>query len=289
MIMSSNTIQNPFQELVFEEWKSIETINAWRKWHSKMIPHLAPMTEILVANAKIKQGNQVLDLASGSGEPALTIAQMIAPTGQIIATDLSSGMLAIAEENAQQAQINNIQFKTADVHELPFENQSFDTVTCRLGIMYFWDCQKALSEIKRVLKPNGRLSLIAWGAIEENGLARTLMTPFAKRKAPPPLPPEAPHPFRFAKPGSLSAELEQARFNNIEEQTKIVPCPWPGPPEELWHQLYEVASPLRPFFDSFAPNEREAALNEVISKFGDFFDGQVTDPSTCIVIATAMP
>ena len=286
--MSSNPVQNNFQELVHQEWESTRTINAWRKWHTKMIPHLAPLTEILIAGANIKPGDRVLDLACGSGEPALTIAKMLAPTGQIIATDFSSDMLAIAEENAQQAQISNIQFQTADVHELPFENQSFDAVTSRLGIMYFWDCQKALSEIKRVLKPNGTLSLIAWGAVEENGLARTLIAPFAKRKALPPLPPDAPQPFRFAKPGSLSAELKQAAFNNIQEQTKIVPCPWPGPPEEFWHHLYEVVSPLQPFFDSFALNERQAAISEVISGFGEFFDGQVTDPTTCIVVATAM-
>jgi ubiquinone/menaquinone biosynthesis C-methylase UbiE len=286
--MSSNSEKNDFQALVHKEWESTQTVNAWRKWHTKMIPHLAPMTEILIAGANIKPGDRVLDLASGSGEPALTIAKRIAPTGQIIATDLSSGLLSIAEENAQQVQISNIQFQTADVHELPFENQYFDVVTSRLGIMYFWDCQKALSEIQRVLKPNGTLSLIAWGAIEKNGLARTLITPFAKRKALPIVPPDMPQPFRFTKPGSLSAELKQAAFKNIQEHTKVIPCPWPGPPEEFWHHLYEVVSPLQPFFDSFASNERQAAINEVILGFGEFFDGQVTDPKTCIVAATAM-
>jgi ubiquinone/menaquinone biosynthesis C-methylase UbiE len=286
--MSSNTIKNPFEELVLEEWESVQTINAWRKWHPKMVHQLRAMTEILVSHAKIKPGDQVLDLASGSGEPALSIAKMIAPTGQIVATDLSAAMVTIAEENARQAQIENIQFKKADVHALPFENDSFDAVTSRLGVMYFWDCQKALSEIKRVLKPNGIVSLIAWGPMEENGLARTMMTPFLKRKAPPPLSPDVPHPFRFAKSGSLSAELEQASFKNITEEKKILPCPWPGPPEELWHHLYEVASPLQPFIDSFSASEREASVNEAVAQFGDFFDGEITDPKTCIIIASAM-
>lgn len=279
-------ITNSFAEIVHAEWTAVPTIHAWRHWHRKTVPHLAPMTEALLEAAAIVPGQRVLDIASGSGEPALTIASVVGPDGHVTATDLSHDMIAIAEEN--RGNCGNIAFQQADVHDLPFADNSFDAVTCRLGVMYFWNCRQALSEILRVLKPGGRAVFIAWGDLERNTLARTVMMPFAKRRQPPPLPAGAPHPFRFAEPGSLAGELERAGFAGIQEEQKKVRCPWPGSPEELWRQVYDMAVPLQAFFDAFEPAERNAAVNEVIAEFSQFHDGEYTDPGTFIVVAAGM-
>jgi ubiquinone/menaquinone biosynthesis C-methylase UbiE len=280
--MSSKNTNISFSEIVEKEWTADSTVKAWRRWHKKTVQHFQPMNKALLEVAEITTGLKVLDLASGSGEPAATIASLLGYEGHLIATDLSENMLAIAKENCFDA--NNIDFQQADAHDLPFADNHFDVVTCRLGIMYFWDCQRALKETLRVLKPGGRAVFVAWGSVEKNALARTVMTPFAKRKAPPTLPPGAPHPFRFAEPGSLSAELTHAGFSEVQEQQKIVPCPWPGPPDEMWEQVYGMAVPLQPFFDSLDPDERKAAVREVIEEFGNFYDGEYTDPTTSIVI-----
>lgn len=204
--------------------------------------------------------------------------------GPCVATDLSAGMLAVARENC--GAFDNIEFRQADAHDLPFTDNRFDAVTCRLGVMYFWDCQRALKEILSVLKPGGRAAFVAWGPIEESDYARTVISPFAKRKALPALPPEALQPFRFAESDSLSAALSNAGFSQPTEQQQVVACPWPGPPEEMWEQVYELAAPLQPFFDSFDPDERNAAIREVIAEFGNFYDGERTDSTTGIVVAT---
>jgi ubiquinone/menaquinone biosynthesis C-methylase UbiE len=284
----SMTDQHNFSDSVQEEWTSLSTVKAWRKWHEKTIPHLAHLTKALVDAAKITSGCSVLDLASGSGEPAITIANLVGPAGKLTATDFSNEMLEIAKQNAQKAEMTNIVFKLADAHDLPEDDESFDVVTCRLGVMYFWDCQTALREIRRVLKPGGVVSFVAWGDVNKNGLARSVIGPFAKRKELPALPPTAPQPFRFAREGSLTAELESAGFSEIEEQTLVVPCPWPGPPAEFWHQVYDLAVPLQPFFNSFDSQERQDAIDEVISILSEFYDGTHTDPSTCIVVARAV-
>jgi ubiquinone/menaquinone biosynthesis C-methylase UbiE len=247
--MSVKNTQMSFSQTVQAEWNADATINSWRGWHKKTVQHLQPMNQALLEAAEITLGNKVLDLASGSGEPALTIAPLVGSEGRVVATDLSGGMLAIAKENCGDA--NNIDFQQADAHDLPFSEGYFDVVTCRLGVMYFWDCQHALKETLRILKPGARAVFIAWGAVEQNTLVRTVMFPFAKRKPPPILPHGAPHPFRFAEPGSLAAELINAGFSAVQEQQKVVSCPWPGPPDELWNQAYEMAVPLQPFFDSF--------------------------------------
>jgi ubiquinone/menaquinone biosynthesis C-methylase UbiE len=160
------------------------------------------MTEVLLGASAIAPGSSVLDLASGSGEPALTIASFVGASGRVTASDLSAGMLAIAEEKCRGAE--NICFEQADAHDLPFTDEYFDVVTCRLGVMYFWDCQRALREILRVLKPDGHATFVAWGGLDQNRLARTVITPFANRRQPPQLPAGAPHPLRFAETGSLA-------------------------------------------------------------------------------------
>ena len=273
-----------FSQTVHAEWSADTTINSWRRWHKKTVQHLQPMNQALLEVAEIISGLTVLDLASGSGEPALTISSVVGSEGHVVATDLSEGMLEIAKENCKAA--NNIYFQQADAHDLPFAENYFDIVTCRLGVMYFWDCQQALKETLRVLKPGGRAVFISWGAVEQNILARTMIFPFAKRKAPPTLPPRAPHPFRFSVPGSLAAELTNAGFSAVQEQQKVVSCPWPGPPDELWNQVYEMAVPLQPYFDSFDPDERNAAIREVITEFGNYYDGEYTDPTTNNIVAT---
>lgn len=122
----------------------------------------------------------------------------------VVATDLSEGMLAVARETC--GGFDNIEFRQADAHNLPFADNRLDVVTCRLGVMYFLDCQRALKEILRVLKPGGRAPFVAWGPVEESDFAQIVISLFAKRKASAILLPEAQHPFRFAESGSLSQD-----------------------------------------------------------------------------------
>lgn len=269
--------------MVRGEWNAEATISAWQRWHTKSAVHLGPMTEALLQFSELPKNAEVLDLASGSGEPALSIAAHIGPAGHVTATDLSAPMLALAE--SQSGSRENMSFQVADAHELPFEDETFTAVTSRLGVMYFWDIPRAMAEVRRVLKPGGNATFVAWQGPQGNALARTALAPFVRRSPPPNPPPGAPGPFRFAKRGSLSAVLERAGFADVEESHETVACPWPGPPEELWQQLYEVAVPLQPYFDAFDSAQREEAIAEVIAEFHLCFNGKSTDPTAGIVLA----
>lgn len=101
------------------------------------------MTEAIVEETKLGSGMAVLDLASGTGDPALTLARLVAPRGRVIATDLSQGILDIAEMNARNEGLENIAFQQADAELLPFPDVSFDAVISRIGVMYFVDVQRA--------------------------------------------------------------------------------------------------------------------------------------------------
>ena len=276
-----------FKRMVHDEWTDTETVDAWRRWHPKILHQLEEMTAALLDAAQLAPGMQVLDLASGTGDPALAVATSVGPEGHVTATDLSPGMLATAEANARDAGLSNLTFHVADAEDLPFPDAHFDVVLSRIGAMYFVDIQRALAEIRRVLKPGGRVALSAWGPFDQSPYAATLLGPFLARVDVPPPPPGAPQPMRFAEAGSLASELAQAGFMHVTEESHTITSRWPGPPEELWQHFYEIAVPFRPVFDGLPPTEQAAAVDEVIAGFSQYDDGKHVNIAAAIVIAAA--
>ena len=193
------------------------------------------VTEALVAYADPQPNMRVLDLASGTGEPAITIAKRIAPTGHMTALDLSSDLLAIAAERARQRGLANLTTQQADAQQLPFLDEQFDLATSRFGVMFFPDTQRALTELRRVLKPGARACFAVWGSKDQPYFASTIGV-VHRHVGGPFLEPKGPDPFRFSRPGSLSEALSQSGFSSVHEEARTVPWTWPGPPEEAWEQ-----------------------------------------------------
>src|SRR5882762_2432904 len=156
-----------FREHLHQEWTGDRTVAAWRKWHAQIATFTHGATEAIIEAAHLRPGMRVLDLASGVGDPALSIAREVAPSGRVTATDLGPGMISLAEELARKKGLTNIEFREASAESLPFPNESYDVLTCRFGIMFFPDLPKALRECLRVLKPGGRAVFVAWGKKEQ--------------------------------------------------------------------------------------------------------------------------
>ena len=264
------------------------TAAAWRKWHDKSVQFWEDLTRVLVHAAQLQPGQRVLDLASGTGDPAMTLAECVGPTGHVVVTDLAPQMLEIARENALKTGLRNLTFEVVDAHALPYADASFDRVTCRLGVMFFWNCGQALREIRRVLKPGGLAAFVAWGPLEDNEYMRAALGPFQRRQPPPAVPNGAPHPQRFAVPGSLSEELRGAGFAKVNEETRKVRVIWPGTPDELWTRLYEVSAPMRPYFNSFPAEVQNQARREAILELSEYYDGHDVTTRAAIVVAVAV-
>ncbi|HEY3357961.1 MAG TPA: methyltransferase domain-containing protein [Polyangia bacterium] len=277
-----------FEQKNRAEWTDPRAVTAWRAWFPKIKVQGERVTRALIAAADLRPGLRVLDLASGPGEPALTIAAAVAPGGQVTATDLSPGMLESLADNRRRYGVTNVDIRQADAQELPFEDASFDRVTCRFGVMLFTDVGRALGEARRVLRPDGRATFVAWGPPAPGSFMGTMLEPFRRRNVLPQPPPGAPGPFRFAAAGSLSRELEQAGFSAVREEARLVAMPWPGDPRELWQHFYELAAPLRPFFDGMPRAEREAATAEVVRDLGAMHDGTSVNAAGAIVVATGV-
>jgi SAM-dependent methyltransferase len=286
---SDGPIVDQLRDRVRRDWTDVATIEAWRRWREPFAVHTASLTEALLDAARIEPGQRVLDLASGAGEPALTLARRVGPAGRLTATDVSPGWLSVIEDAALAEALGNIDLVVADAHDLPFPDQSFDRLTSRLGVMFFADVQRALAECRRVVEPAGRVTFLVWGTPEKNMFFGAALRALASRVELPLPVPGTPGPLRFAPEGSLSRELEAAGFHEIEEERLIVPIPWPGPPEQLWQHFREIVAPLRPVIDGLSPAERDAVAAEVIAAYDDSYDGTRVELTGEVVVVTALP
>lgn len=210
------------KRLVEEEWTDPAVVEAWRKWHEPWTDFMAPYTELMRQAGEIDGGQTILDVSSGSGEPAISFARLVGANGAVTCTDQSVGMLKIAEDNAKEAGLDNVSFKKADAHELPFADNSFDRVICRHGIMYFADENKALREFRRVLKPDGRAVMTSAGPFEQPLYINTLGV-LLKHAELPAFATDGLDPLRFATEGSLTKALQKAGFKHSQDEL-VSPC-----------------------------------------------------------------
>lgn len=278
-----------FRERLREEWTGDATVTAWRKWHTQIAAFTRGATEAIVETAQLRPGVRVLDLACGVGDPALTIAQAVVPSGRVTATDLGPGMMSLAEELARKKGIGNIEFREANAESLPFADASYDVLTCRFGIMFFPDLAKALRECLRVLKPGGRVAFVAWGKMAQPFFTTTAGILLKHVPVPPPPPdPEGPSLFMFGERGRLRRSLEAAGFSGVQEDDRTIPGRWASSIEEYWEQFTEVAAPFRPLLAQLTPEKMAKAKTEIFAALGKFWDGKELRIPLEIVVGSGM-
>ena len=146
-------------------WAGLST--SWEKWDAVIMEQLAPVGAAIVDSLGLRSDQQHLDIASGTGEPGLTVARL-APQGRVVLTDLSAEMLAVATRRAAAQGISNVETRVCSADDLPFGDETFDSVSVRFGFMFFPDLPQATAELVRVLKPGGRICASVWVQPEAN-------------------------------------------------------------------------------------------------------------------------
>jgi ubiquinone/menaquinone biosynthesis C-methylase UbiE len=267
-------------------WNSFARVNAsarWRKQSAAMGGHL---TKLIVHEADVHPGMHVLDVASGTGEPAISIATQLNGTGHVIASDISSEPLNVGQDRAQQRGLTNIRFEHADVHQLPFSDGDFDRVTSRLGLMFFSDLSKALREIHRVLKPGGRLTAVAWGPMEQPYFQTTVGTVLRLIRGIT-IPPSAAALFKFAEPRTIKQALDEAGFHDVRAELRTVEWNWQGTAAEVWEYFQQVTIPFAPLLNSIPPERRPETDQAVCNAIEPLKQGDELHFNGVFVLVTA--
>ena len=223
-----------------ETWNKFSP--GWKKWDDFTMNFLKPMGNAIITELNIKEDDVVLDVACGTGEPGLTIAAM-AKNGKVTGTDVADRMLTIAKENAESNQIRNYETKLCDVCELPFDEDSFDKISCRMGFMFFPDMQLASDEMYRVLKTGGKMATSVWATSDKNLWVTNIMGVISKNMDMPVPPAGTPGMFRCGTPGLMKSVLEKSGFKNVMEQEisgKVLYDNF----DHMWQMMNEVAAPV---------------------------------------------
>ena len=171
--------------------------------------------QMIIAEAAIKPGEDVLDIATGGGNPAVSTALSLNGHGSVTCTDLTPRMLETTRGRAETLALAIMRYAAADMRSLPFPDDIFDCVTCRFGIMFPDDKIAAASEARRVLKPGGRAAYLVWGPYDENPAfyvpRRAVASFFGDQEEP------APARHSLSAPGTLTTILDSAGYARTEE------------------------------------------------------------------------
>ena len=257
-----------FKATTREQWQ--EAAEAWDRWGPTLEDWLGPATEAMLDGAGVRAGARVLDVAAGAGGQTLAAARRVGPAGHVLATDLSPAILEYAAAAARSAGLENVETRELDGESLAgIEDESVDAVISRLGIIYFPDQLGALAEMRRVLRPGGRLAAVAWST-PENGRFFSVAVGIIRRRAElaPPLPGQ-PGPFSLGSDGVLAAAFEQAGFSDVSVQAVPSPLRMTSAAECLRLQQ-ESYGALHQMLAGLDEAGREAAWQEVGEALAEF-------------------
>ncbi|HSD14201.1 MAG TPA: methyltransferase domain-containing protein [Flavobacterium sp.] len=260
----------------------------WKKWDDLTMDFLKPMGDEIIRLLDTKNNDIVLDIATGTGEPGLTIASKL-NGGKVILTDLAEDMLEIAKENASMRGINNIETAVCDVCDLPFPDNTFDAISCRFGFMFFPDMELAAKEMVRVLKPGGKIATSVWNVPEKNFWITAMMGTIHKNMEITPPPPGTPGMFRCAKEGLMTDLFTQVGLKNVS-QNEVAGKLNSQTADNYWNMITEIAAPVVAALASADDAMKAKIKKEVYDLVNQKYpDGNVVIDASSLVIYGEKP
>jgi ubiquinone/menaquinone biosynthesis C-methylase UbiE len=250
----------------------------WVKTAPDTVSTTDDLNQLLITLAEIGPGGNVLDIASGAGDPAISIALAVGPEGSVTALDASAEMLVGARNRAAKLGLENIVFENCPMESLPFEAATFDAVTCRFGLMSSTDPVLALQGARHVLKPGRKAAYITHGTREKNTLFAIMWPTLFKFLGEEDTDVGARR-YRFSQKNSLETIFKAAGFSHIEER-EVAKTVTREKGERFWQTMLTRAFGARlEDFDEAKLEALHLCMEEAFQPFlkGDRYELQSTD------------
>lgn len=265
-----------------EGWE--EAAAGWVRRERSIREWSAPVAQWMLDAVNLQPGEQVLELAAGTGETALLAAELVAPGGHVIVSDQAEAMLDGARARAAELGLTNVEFKVLNAEWIDLPLASVDVVLCRWGYMLMADPGTALRETRRVLRPSGRLALAVWDSVEANPWALLPAQELRDRGLAPANPAPEPGPFALSAPGQIKELMEEAGFAGVTVDAIDLPRR-PSGFDELWETTLDLS---RRFHDTVMSRPQEeldsirASLQERFAVYAQD-DGSLLIPARTLV------
>jgi ubiquinone/menaquinone biosynthesis C-methylase UbiE len=246
----------------------------WNK-HQALIERMyATLSRALIEDARIGPGQAVLDVGGGSGEPSLTIAQIVGELGSVTYSDPAAGMVKSARAEAVRRGLGNIRFHQCPAEQLPFSDNLFDAAVSRLSVMFFPDVSAGLREMLRVVK--------AGGYVVTEVLDRFVQADAEDE--------DAPGAFRFARPGKLTKALQKAGAAEVTERELAFMIEAPINVERFWELRTEMSDTFRSKLKKLVPDQVAAIRYTVQKAVASYFKaGGMSFPAQVLVVTGRKP
>lgn len=234
----------------------------WKKHDELVSSWLRPVGEKLIADVNLKDGYLVLDAATGTGEPGLSIAKKFVKA-HVMGSDVAEDMLAIAESKSRSLGLRNYEIRACSESSLPFDSGYFDAAICRFGVMYFPDPAIAVKELYRVVKDGRKVAVSAWADASKNSWATAASSVVNRVLGIPSPSADVPGLFRFAEKGALEGLLANGGLRSVSVAEVSGELTF-GSPEQYWQFIIDVIAPVATALAKASPQQRDDIQKEVL-------------------------
>jgi len=286
--MNSDFNPDKFKVDQRKSWDSVA--RGWQKWWQTFENGAQHVSDRLIELAGIRPGNRVLDIATGIGEPAVSAAKVVGKGGHVTATDMSTEMLAIAEERSRSLGLDDIMnFKQSDAENLQLgTNHTFDAILCRWGLMFLPNLSNALVKIHQMLLPGRKLAVAVWSEPSKVPLINIPMSTAREYLRDSLVGQAVPGPFSLADVGAFKKSLLKVGFTDIQSETINVTFEFDSA-EDYTKFNQDIVAHIRTLLANETEKRKEEIWNAITDKakllFADHQSGHIklANEAICVV------
>ncbi|MGC1133427.1 MAG: methyltransferase domain-containing protein [Nitrososphaeraceae archaeon] len=282
----ANIDSKQFKEAQRKSWDSVAI--GWQKWWKTTEIAGEKVSKRLIELAAIKQGSRVLDIATGIGEPSITVAHQVGNSGHVLAIDISSQMLSIAKQRAISLGLQDImEFKEGDTETIDLPTLSFDAALCRFGLMFLPNLAAGLSNIHKSLVHGGRFAAAVWATPDKVPFISLPLNTILKETNSPPPPANTPGPFSLSDANLLKDTFIRSGFEDVTIERLDMIFNFDSA-ETFTNFVYETAAPVQAILSNQPQERRKEILRAVTEAANRYVDKssssvRVSNEAICIV------